>query len=143
MKHIERKMNIADSFSRLPLNELDQTNSGNVANEYVKFIVENDMPDNCALSLSEVKEETAKDKTLAKIMNLVHSGAWSVDIDIKPFERFREEFSVYEGILLRGDRIVVPTSLQRRVFEACSCKSCRYCSHKAATKAKIFLGRHG
>ena len=75
------------------------------------------MPDNCALSLSEVKEEMAKDKTLAKIMNLVHSGAWSVDIDIKLFERFREEFSVYEGILLRGDCIVLPTSLQRRVLK--------------------------
>ena len=110
-------MNIADSFSRLPLNELDETSSGNVANEYVKFIVENNMPDNCALLLSEVREETAKDKTLIKIMNLFHSGAWSVDADIKPFEPFREEFSVYDGVLLRGDRIVVPTSLQRRFLK--------------------------
>ncbi len=76
IKHIEGKMNIADSFSRLPLNELDETSSGNFANEYVKFVVENDVPDNCALSLSEVKEETAKDKILTKIMNLVYVGAW-------------------------------------------------------------------
>jgi hypothetical protein len=61
-------MNIADSFSRLPLNELDETSSGNVADEYVKFVVENDMPDNCALLLSEVKEEMAKDKILIKII---------------------------------------------------------------------------
>ena len=73
----------------MALNELDETSSGNVANEYVRFIVENNMPDNCALLLSEVREETAKDKTLIKIMNLVHSGAWSVDPDIKPFGPFR------------------------------------------------------
>jgi hypothetical protein len=60
IKHIDGKMNIADTFSRLPLNELNETSSGNVADEYVKFVVENDMPDNCALSLSEVKEETAR-----------------------------------------------------------------------------------
>ena len=40
IKYIEGKMNIADSFSRLPLNELDETSSGNVADEYVKFVVE-------------------------------------------------------------------------------------------------------
>jgi hypothetical protein len=59
----------------LPLNELDETSSGNVADEYVKFVVENDMPDKKMICLSEVKEETAKDKILTKIMNLVHVGA--------------------------------------------------------------------
>ena len=41
----------------------------------------------------------------------------AVDADIKPFEPFWEEFSVYDGILLRGDRIVVPMSLQRRILK--------------------------
>ena len=56
------------------------------------------MPDNCALSLSEVKGETAKDKILTKIMNLVYVGAWPADPDIKPFGKFREEFLAFEGI---------------------------------------------
>ena len=114
IKHIEGKMNIADSFSRLPLKELDKTNSGNVANDYVKFVIENDC---CALLLSEMKEETAKDKTLIKIIDLIHSSAWSADTDIKPFQSFRDELSVYEGMLLRGSRIVVPASLQKRVLK--------------------------
>ena len=113
IKYVEGKINIADSFSRLPLNELDESSSGNVANEYVRFIVENNMPDNCVLLLSEVREEMAKDKT----MNLVHLGAWSVDADIKPFEPFRQEFSVYDSILLHVDRIVVLTSLQSRILK--------------------------
>ena len=64
-----------------------------------------------------MKEETTKDKTLIKIIDLVHSGVWSGDTDIKPFESFRDDLSVYEGILLRGSRIVVPTSLQKRVLK--------------------------
>jgi hypothetical protein len=61
-------MNIADSFSRLPLNGLDETNLDNVADEYVKMVVENDVPENCALLLSEVEEEMAKSKIFTKIM---------------------------------------------------------------------------
>ena len=114
IKHIEGKMNIADSFSRLPLNELDETSSGNVADEYVKFVVENYIPDNCALSLSEVKEETAKDKILTKIINLVHVGAWPADADIKPFEKFREEFSVFEAKVFYCAEIVLSFQLLSR-----------------------------
>jgi hypothetical protein len=50
-------------------------------------------------------------------MNLVHVGAWQADADIKPFEKFLEEFSVFEGILLRGNRIVVSTSLKKRILK--------------------------
>jgi hypothetical protein len=46
----------------LSLNQLDETSSASFADEYVKVVVQNDMPDNCALSLSEVKQETPKDK---------------------------------------------------------------------------------
>lgn len=48
IKYIEGKMNIADPFSRLPLNEVDKTTSSNVADE---FIVESDMRSDCALLL--------------------------------------------------------------------------------------------
>ena len=52
-------------------------------------------------------------------MNLVHAGgggSLSADTDIKPYKFFREELSVYAGILLRGSRIVVPNSLQKRIL---------------------------
>jgi hypothetical protein len=50
-------------------------------------------------------------------MNLVHVGAWPADAGIKPFEKFRDEFSVFEGILLRGNRIVVRISLKKRILK--------------------------
>ena len=53
-------MNIAHSFSRLPLNALDETNCGNLKNEEVKFVVENGMPYNCVLLLSEDKRNGIK-----------------------------------------------------------------------------------
>ena len=43
--------------------------------------------------------------------------AWPADADIKPFEKFREEFSVFEGSLLRGNPIVVTTSAALYIFK--------------------------
>ena len=62
IKHIAGKMNIADSISRLPLKDLDETTSGQIADEYVKFVVETGFTENCALSLSEIEVEIKKDK---------------------------------------------------------------------------------
>ena len=117
IKHIPGEVNIADPLSRLPLEELDKTTSGKVTDEYVKFVVEFDVPDACALSLSEVKAETKKDNILSRILSLVQADSWSTEVGIKPFNAYREELSAYKGILLRRNRIVVPTSLQKRVLK--------------------------
>ena len=76
-------------------------------------------------------------------MNFVHSGAWSVDIDIKPFELFQEEFPVYEGISLRGDRIVVPTSFQTRVSKLAHESHVGIVRIKQLYYGQSSFGRHG
>ena len=117
IKHIAGKMNIADSFSRLPLKDLDETTSGQIADEYVKFVVETGFMENCALSLSEIDVEIKKDKTLSKLLKVVQTGTWLADLDLKPFEPYWDEFSVYKNVILRGNRIVVPASLKKRVLK--------------------------
>ena len=89
-------MNIADSFSKLPLKDLDETISGQIADEYVKFVVEIGFTENCALSLSEIEVETKKDKVLSKLLKVVQTGTWSADLDLKPFEPYWDELSVYQ-----------------------------------------------
>ena len=71
IKHIARKMNIADSFSRLTLKDLDETTPGQIADEYVKFVVETGFTENCALSLSEIEVKIKKDKVLSKLLKVV------------------------------------------------------------------------
>ena len=36
--------------------------------------------------------------------------------DLKPYDRVKEELSVLEGVVLRGNRIVVPQSLQKQIL---------------------------
>ena len=64
---------------------MDKTTSGKVTDEYVKFVVEFDVPDACALSLLEVKAETKKDKILSRVLSLVQASSWSTEVGIKPF----------------------------------------------------------
>ena len=110
-------MNIADSFSRLPLKDLDETTSGQIADEYVKFVVESGLKENCALSLLEIEVKIKKDKVLSKLLKVVETGNWSADLDLKPFEPYWDELSVYQNVILRGNRIVVPAYLKKPVLK--------------------------
>ena len=69
IEHVAGKMNIADLLSRLPLMELDETTSGDVADLYVRFIVEHNDSER-AISIEEIKIETGKDETLSFLSNL-------------------------------------------------------------------------
>lgn len=63
IEHIAGKTNIADMLSGLPLMELDATTSGHVVDSYVRFIVEY-IDLERAMSIWEIRTETAQDKTL-------------------------------------------------------------------------------
>ena len=118
IKHIIGKANIADSLSRLPLKKLDKTTSGHVCEEYVKFVVESDVSDTAsAVSLRDVKEATANDPFMSELYKLIELGEWSDKIQFKAFQSLRQELSVYEGIILRGNRIVMPKQLQSKILK--------------------------
>ena len=50
-------------------------------------------------------------------MKVVQTGTWSADLDLKPFEPYWDELPVYQNVILRGNRIVVPASLKKRVLK--------------------------
>lgn len=116
IEHVVGEKNIADLLSRLPLSELDETTSGRVADSYIRFVVGFDESER-ALSFADLRAATAKDKILSVLLNLIQSGTWSADENIKPFRLLRDQLSVYDGIVLRGDRIVVPEVLVKRVLK--------------------------
>ena len=61
---------------------------------------------------------TAKDPILQKRVIKYTSTKWpiSVDPESQPYFCFRDEFSADSGLLLRGDKIVVPTSIKQRLL---------------------------
>ena len=50
-------------------------------------------------------------------MKIVQTGTWSADLDLKPFEPYWDKLSVYQNVILRGNQIVVPASLKKRVLK--------------------------
>ena len=86
-----------------------------------------------AVTLSDMSRETRRDKTLSKLVAHIQSGKWSHDDEFKPFSVIRDELSVYEGVILRGNRILVPLSLRKKVLKL------SHETHQGIVKTKQFL----
>lgn len=119
--------NPADFLSRHPVS-LAQSKSKHektIADEYVSFLIDNDIPK--AMSKVEISEATRRDPTLQAVKIAIVTNSWQVPkqsahIDIASFLIFktiRDELSFCDesDILLRGDKIVVPRSLQQKVID--------------------------
>ena len=57
-----------------------------------------------AVTLAEMSRETRRDDTLSKLIEHIQDGKWSRDEKLKPFKAVKDELSVYEGVILRGNR---------------------------------------
>ena len=68
---------------------------------------------------------------LSKLLVQIHSGKWSHDL--KPYDRVKEELSVFNEVILRGNRIVVPQSLQKQILKL------GHETHQGIVKTKQFL----
>ena len=95
-----------------------------MAEDYVNFISLHAIPR--AMTLAELQEATRADVTLQYLMGVIRSGRWddpvADGVDKAQFTQFvhvRNELSVNSdsNLVLRGCRIVIPTSLQQRAVE--------------------------
>ena len=71
--------------------------------------------------LKEIAEETAKDNVLQSVIHLI-SENWSISkrrlpTEIFPFWSCKDQLSFNDGIIYKGDRIVVPTTLRKSLTE--------------------------
>ena len=62
--------------------------------------------------LEKLRQSTAKDDTLALLKHTVQCG-WPQNItelppDLRPFWTFREEIAIEDGLLLKGERLIIP-----------------------------------
>lgn len=69
-----------------------------------------------AITWNELQEASTEDDTLTQIKEALETGDWS-SVQDPYYEIMKHEFSVFEGVILRQDKIVIPTSLIRRVVE--------------------------
>ena len=68
--------------------------------------------------LDDLKSETAKDENLQKLTLFIREGRddkRTIPCAVKPYLTHQDEISEAEGIMLRGSRIIVPTSIRREM----------------------------
>ena len=133
IQHIAGNANTADSLSRLPSKQNDCSDTGFVCENYVRFVYMSNMLDLQAVTLSDMTCETSKDVTLSKLLAQIQTGKWSRDADLEPYSRIKDELSIFEGVILRGNRIVVPQSLRKQIL------SLAHEMHQGIVKTKQFL----
>ena len=69
--------------------------------------------------LEAIRNESLKDSTMTQLKDVIVSG-WpthksSVPAAIAPFFDYRDELTVYDGLILRGERIVIPQSVRQEI----------------------------
>jgi len=72
--------------------------------------------------LKEIAEETAKDNVLQLVIHHHISENWSITrrclpMDVLPFWSSKDQLSLNDGIIYRGDRNVVPATLRKTLTE--------------------------
>lgn len=110
VEYIPGSANLADVFSRLC--ELPPEPFDEKGEKCIQSIVAQSIPK--AITLQEIKEETTKDEELTQIMECLRSGI--MDCMFKEYKPYVDELCSAEGVLLRGNRLVVPTKLRERVL---------------------------
>ena len=111
-----KEMYLADTLSRayIPSSENNQGDIETV--NMVQFLLIRDE------RLKKLKEETRLDKTLQKLTTISING-WpeykqEVPVELLPYYGFRDEITIQDGLLFRGERVIVPSSLRPEMKQA-------------------------
>ena len=116
---------------QLPSRQNDLLDTGFICENYVGFVSTSNTSDFQAVTLSDMRTETSRDVMLSKLFVQIQSGKWSHDL--KPYNRVKEELSVCDGVIFRGNQIVVPQSLQKQILKLA------HKTHQGIVKTKQFL----
>ncbi|XP_053607193.1 uncharacterized protein K02A2.6-like [Plodia interpunctella] len=105
------KTNIADPLSRLlKLPTILPTTK----EDHIHQIVEYTRP--VAVSMRELLHYSREDNEIKSVKEAIYNNKWGDEA--KSFKVFQSELCFYEGLLLRGTRIVIPKELRERVLNA-------------------------
>ena len=119
MEHQSGKFNPTDYLSRHPLrHNADSHKNEKKREQVVRAIVKESNPD--AVTLTEILDATRINKTLQKLTGYISSGRFNAckkEPDAKCYSSVFYELSNINGILLRGQQVVVPHPLQERVVK--------------------------
>lgn len=108
IKHIAGQANISDPLSRL-CSQIDAPFDEN-ADHYLCAIGEGLM----AITLEEIRKETDLDEILQAVKLAIETGNWPSTLF--RYQAFAKELGITQGIVVRGERIVLPEKLRPRAL---------------------------
>ena len=115
-----KEMVLADTLSRafIPEIKLDASHMENEV-EYHAHSVLHRMPVSTN-KMEKIREETSKDPTMMILLNMIHRG-WpqrrrQTPVEIQEFWNYRDEMSEIDGVVMKGDRIVIPATLRSEML---------------------------
>ena len=122
------EMEIADALSRLSPHETEPVQDMDVQIHEVCPQFNNKI-------LQEIRMATSTDPELKELMDMIHIG-WPINIrqiseTLKPYWTFRDEITVEDGIVLKGQRIIFPSSMQHTIFTKL------HAGHQGTEKTKL------
>lgn len=133
--------NPADYMSRHPISKsCDMVNmvmsEQQLTEQNVNFVISHSMPK--AISMDQMVTSTKNDRTLSNVIRALQDGRWYEIIGDDPLAKalymLRHELCTSaEGILMRGHRIVIPTSIQQQ------CIDLAHIGHQGIVKTKNLL----
>ena len=132
IKYIPGKdMLLADALSRLSSEEKNPVKDMNVEIHEVCSQFSSEM-------IEKVKQATTSDEELMMLKKIVHEG-WPTSIKevpqiLKPYWSYRDEITIDNGILMKGQRIIISSVLQVEIHGK------GHAAHQGAEKTKLRTG---
>lgn len=121
ISHVPGKSLItADALSRAPIrtSSTEERQFSDEVEAYVSLIV-NSLPAT-ENRLQVIKKRQEEDAVCKRVMQYCQEG-WpsrsAIEGALKPYHHLATELSVHEGLLMRGDRLVIPTQLQLEILD--------------------------
>lgn len=113
-----RLMYVADTLSRAPTDDACDEKTGSDIDVHVNALY--DSVNFSSDKLKKIKEETDKEPGLGNVRQYCLKG-WPhtkniLESEAKPYWGIKEELHVIKGIVFRGNRVVIPTSLRKEML---------------------------
>ena len=141
IKFIPGRLNPADMLSINPISATEKDIKDSEETEkYINRIISFSIPK--AISLSETMKESEEDKVIKKVIENLNNNEWNKEDEAtKPFYQCRDELCHKGGLLMKGERIVIPSKLRKRTLSLLHETHMGIVKTKALAREKVWWPR--
>ena len=113
-------MHISDALSRLSSHNTKRGNAQEVKGLNIQICEVCPVQSN--LTINQVQAETAKDQDMQQLITYIIQG-WPAKQQeciqqLQSYHTFKEEMSVVDGLIFKGERLIIPQSLKHKALQA-------------------------